>query len=189
MIIKTRKETEISDEPMRSKRLLLAGVACAAGLGGAGLAWWHTLPSAVVDPHVDAFWLLSFEQPDGSTLAMQGFKGQPLLLNFWATWCPPCVEELPLLESIWRQNHDKKLQILGLAVDQPSSVRRFLTQSQLSFPIGLAGLTGTELGRSLGNTMAALPFSVLFDVRGQVIAQKMGKLEPTDLTRWLALLT
>lgn len=188
MSTKTLKETEISAKAMKSKRLLLAGVACAAGLAGAGVAWWRMTPVPAVDANVDAFWQLSFDQPDGSPLAMQGFKGQPLLLNFWATWCPPCVEELPLLESIWRQNHDKKLQVLGLAVDQPSSVRRFLAQNQLTFPMGLAGLTGTELSRSLGNSVAALPFSVLFDARGQVVAQKMGKLEPDDLSSWLALL-
>jgi thiol-disulfide isomerase/thioredoxin len=186
--MKTPKESEMGDKVILRKRMLVAGTALAAGLAGAGLAWWRMTPVPAVDANVDAFWQLSFEQPDGSPLPMQGFRGQPLLLNFWATWCPPCVEELPLLETMWRQNHDKKLQILGLAVDQPSSVRRFLAQNQLTFPIGLAGLTGTELGRSLGNTMAALPFSVLFDARGQVVAQKMGKLEPDDLSGWLALL-
>jgi peroxiredoxin len=186
--MKTPKEDEMIDKVISKRRALLAGTAFVAGLAGAGLAWWRMTPLPAVDANVEAFWQLSFEQPDGGPLAMQGFKGQTLLLNFWATWCPPCVEELPLLESIWRQNHEKKLQVLGLAVDQPSSVRRFLTQNQLTFPIGLAGLTGTELGRSLGNTKAALPFSVLFDARGQVIAQKMGKLEPGDLSNWMALL-
>ncbi len=186
--MKTQKENEMNDQAVLQKRMWLAGAACAAGLAGAGLAWWRLTPQPPADASAEAFWQLSFEQPDGSPLAMQGFKGKPLLLNFWATWCPPCVEELPLLESIWRQNSEKQLQILGLAVDQPSSVRRFLAQNQLTFPIGLAGLTGTELGRSLGNTMAALPFSVLFNAQGWVVAQKMGKLEAADLADWLALL-
>jgi thiol-disulfide isomerase/thioredoxin len=184
--MKTLKENEMNDQAVLKKRIWLAGAACAAGLAGAGLAWWRLTPQPPADANAEAFWQLSFEQPDGSPLAMQGFKGKPLLLNFWATWCPPCVEELPLLESIWRQNSENKLQILGLAVDQPSSVRRFLAQNQLTFPIGLAGLTGTELGRSLGNTMAALPFSVLFNAQGRVLAQKMGKLEAADLADWLA---
>lgn len=179
-------ESESRPPTALNKRGLLAGVAAAAGLAGAGFAWWRMTPVTAADPMVDAFWQLSFEQPDGSPLTMQSFKGKPLLLNFWATWCPPCVEELPLLESIWRQNRDKNLQMIGLAVDQPSSVRRFLAQNQLTFPMGLAGLTGTELGRNLGNTASALPFSVLFNARGQVIAQKMGKLETHDLTDWLA---
>jgi len=184
--MKTMNNSESHPQTALNKRSLLAGVACAAGLAGAGLAWWRLTPLTATDPRVDAFWQLSFEQPDGNPLAMQSFKGKPLLLNFWATWCPPCVEELPLLEAIWRQKRDKNLQIIGLAVDQPSSVRRFLAQNQLTFPIGLAGLTGTELGRSLGNTVSALPFSVLFNARGQVLAQKMGKLEAHDLTGWLA---
>jgi thiol-disulfide isomerase/thioredoxin len=142
-------------------------------------------PDAVDDVHVQAFWQLSFEKTDGSPLPMRDFKGRPLLLNFWATWCPPCIEELPLLESMWQQNQSKNLQVLGLAVDQPSSVRRFLAQNQLTFPMGLAGLTGTELGRSLGNTLSALPFSVLFAADGRVLARKMGKLEAADLTDWL----
>ncbi len=165
----------------------LLGAACAAGLAGAGVAWWRLTPQAADPNDSDAFWQLSFDQVDGVPLRMHDFKGKPLLLNFWATWCPPCIEELPLLESIWRQNSENNLQLLGLAIDQPSSVRRFLTQNKLTFPIGLAGLTGTELARSLGNTMAALPFSVLFNARGQVVAQKMGKLESGDLPAWLTL--
>ena len=188
MSIKTVKENEMSDPTTLSKRMWLAGAACIAGLSGAGVAWWRLSPQAADDGRTQAFWQLSFDQPDGAPLNMQDFKGKPLLLNFWATWCPPCIEELPLLESIWRQKSQNNLQILGLAIDQPSSVRRFLAQNQLSFPMGLAGLTGTELGRSLGNTASALPFSVLFNARGQVIAQKMGKLEAVDLSEWMALL-
>ena len=116
---------------------------------------------------------------------MQAFKGRPLLVNFWATWCPPCIEELPLLESIWIKNGPKTLQVLGLAVDQPSSVRKFLVQQPLTFPMGLAGLNGTELGHSLGNSVNALPYSVLFNADGRIIAQKMGKLEAVDLAEWL----
>lgn len=186
--MKMQKDTDMNDPDQPTKRLWLAGVACAAGLAGAGLAWWRLTPELAEPTPADAFWQLSFDQPEGPPLAMQNFKGKPLLLNFWATWCPPCVEELPLLESIWRQNSQNHLQIIGLAIDQPSSVRRFLAQHSLSFPMGLAGLTGTELGRSLGNSMAALPFSVLFNAQGRVIAQKMGKLESADLRAWLALL-
>ena len=183
--MKKPKDSAMSDKVVRQKRILLATAACAAGLAGAGVAWWRLSPQPVTDAHADAFWQLSFDQPDGGMVAMQSFRGRPLLVNFWATWCPPCVEELPLLESIWRQNSENHLQILGLAVDQPSSVRKFLAQNQLTFPVGMAGLTGTELGRSLGNTMAALPFSVLFDAQGRIAAQKMGKLEAADLLDWI----
>lgn len=170
---------------MHKRKMLMAGVAAAAGLAGAGVAWWRLTPEAESQADSQAFWQSQFDRPEGGALSAQDFKGRPLLLNFWATWCPPCVEELPLLESIWRENKSNGFQIVGLAIDQPSSVRRFLAQNPLTFPIGLAGLTGTELGRSLGNSVAALPFSVLFDARGQVLAKKMGKLEPHDLSDWL----
>jgi peroxiredoxin len=184
--MKTLKENDMNESETSKRRMWLAAAAGAAGLAGAGVAWWRLTPATVTDANVEAFWQLSFDQTDGSPLPMRSFKGRPLLLNFWATWCPPCIEELPLLESIWQQNHSKNLQVLGLAVDQPSSVRRFLAQNQLTFPMGLAGLTGTELARSLGNTLSALPFSVLFGADGRVLARKMGKLEAADLTGWLA---
>lgn len=176
----------MTDLSEKKRKILMASVAAAAGLAGAGWAWWRLTPEPAHQADSAAFWQLQFDRPEGGSLSTQDFKGRPLLLNFWATWCPPCVEELPLLESIWLENKAKNFQVLGLAIDQPSSVRRFLGAHPLTFPIGLAGLTGSELGRSLGNSVAALPFSVLFDARGQVLAQKMGKLEPRDLNDWLS---
>ena len=163
----------------------MLSTAAAATLAGAGLAGWQYRTTQPASPELDAFWRMQFDRPDGTPLNMQSYQGRALLVNFWATWCPPCVEELPLLESIWRQNSVNHLQIVGLAVDQPSSVRKFLEKNPLTFPIGLAGLTGTGLARSLGNTVSALPFSVLLDAKGHIQAQKMGKLEASELTAWI----
>ena len=176
---------EDSEKSMRRRHWLLAGVGVSAGLAGALLAWQKFQPQGVMDEAVQNFWLQEFEKPEGGTLSFQSLRGKPLLVNFWATWCPPCIEELPLLESIWIKNGPKILQVLGLAVDQPSAVRKFLARYPLTFPMGLAGLNGTELGRSLGNSMNALPYSVLFNADGLMIAQKMGKLEAVDLAEWL----
>ena len=115
---------------------------------------------------------------------MQSFKGKPLLLNFWATWCPPCIEEFPLLDGFFRQNAANGWQVVGLAIDQPSSVRVFLERFPVKFPIGLAGLEGTELSRSLGNESGALPFSLALGASGAVLQRKLGKLKAEDLGRW-----
>ena len=164
---------------------MVGGLSVAAGLAGALVAWQKFEPHAVMDEAVLNFWMQSFERPEGGTLLMQEFQGKPLLINFWATWCPPCIEELPLIDAFYNRNKSKSLQVIGLAVDQPSMVRRYLTQKPLSFPVGLAGFNGTELGRTLGNAQSVLPFSVIFDAKGRLLAQKAGKLDQSDLDAWL----
>ena len=118
---------------------------------------------------------------------MQSFKGRPLLLNFWATWCPPCVDELPLINAFYRQNQGNQWQVLGLAVDKLDSVQAFLKRTPLDFPIGLAGLSGADLGRSLGNLTGGLPFSLVIGSDGLVRQRKLGRLREEDLDVWARL--
>ena len=115
---------------------------------------------------------------------MQTLKGRPLLLNFWATWCPPCVEELPLLDAFYRQNSAKSWQVLGLAIDQPSAVRGFLQRTPVSFPIALAGVGGTELAKAFGNSSGGLPFSVVISAAGEVLQRRIGRVTAADLAQW-----
>ena len=181
---------EPQDQPVRPdstrRRALLGAVAVTAGLAGAGVAWWrHEAPEPAA---TDALWGMRFEGPAGAAAVdMARLRGQPLLLNFWATWCPPCVEELPLLDSFFQQNKAKGWQVIGLAIDQPSAVKAFLGRLPLSFPVGLAGLDGTALGRSLGNLAGGLPFTVVFDRRSQVVQRKMGRVSTQDLAAWASL--
>jgi thiol-disulfide isomerase/thioredoxin len=162
-------------------------VAAAAGAAGAGLAWWRLRPGPVRSEAESAFWASRFDSPAGAPLALQAWQGRPLLVNFWATWCPPCVEELPLLNAFYREQSGKGWQVLGLAVDQPAAVRRFLDKLPLAFPVGMAGLAGTELARSLGNPSGGLPYSVVFDRQGQVTHRKIGKLSAAELAQWAQL--
>jgi thiol-disulfide isomerase/thioredoxin len=105
---------------------------------------------------------------------MGSFKGKPLLLNFWATWCPPCIEELPMIQTFWRDNAPQGHQVVALAIDQPSAVRRFLERQPLGFPVGLAGLEGTNVAKSLGNAAGGFAFYGVFQGRWQHLATKDG---------------
>lgn len=147
------------------------------------MAVWRLRPTGDgADPA--AFWSLSFATPQGQALATSSLRGRPLLLNFWATWCPPCVEEFPLLDAFYRENAARGWQVLGLAIDQPSAVRTFLQRTPVAFPIGMAGLEGTELSKSLGNRVGGLPFTVVFGADGSVRHRRMGRVSQDDLKHW-----
>jgi thiol-disulfide isomerase/thioredoxin len=167
-----------------SRRNLLLGTGAAAAVAGVGLSLWHFEPKAVNNIQSHPVWSQQFENPEGAVLSMSSFRGKPLLLNFWATWCPPCIEELPMINAFWREHAPNGQQVVALAIDQPSAVRRFLERQPLAFPVGLAGLEGTNLAKSLGNAAGGLPFTVFLNSNGGIWRQKMGQLTQDDLNEW-----
>jgi thiol-disulfide isomerase/thioredoxin len=175
---------------IKRRSMLFASTAVVAGLAGVGAAWWwrdrHQVPLAG-NASADPFWALEMETPDGAPLKISSLAGQPLLVNFWATWCPPCVEELPMLNRFHQEQQARGWRVLGLAVDQPSAVRAWLKKTPLDFPIVMAGLDGTELSKRMGNLTGSLPFSVAFGASGEVLRRKSGQLLPEDLARWATL--
>lgn len=170
----------------RRRTLLFAGIGAAAAVAGGAVAIWQFKGEGTgrVDP---SLWSASFDTPTGGPLAMQAFRGKPLVLNFWATWCPPCVEEMPLLDAFSRQEVGKNIQVVGLAIDQPSAVRAFLQRTPVSYPIGLAGLGGTELTKTLGNESGGLPFTIVIGAGGEVVQRRIGRVAQADLGRWAQL--
>ncbi len=167
---------------MKRRAWLLGAVAVGAGAAGAGVALWRLRASPA-----DAIWAMRFPRPDAAgALTLDESRGGPLLLNFWATWCPPCVTELPLLDRFWKEEQAHGWRVIGLAVDQAEPVRAFLRQRPVGFPIGLAGMDGVDLSRRLGNSSGALPFSVAFDASGHATQRKLGVLSGADLASWVA---
>jgi thiol-disulfide isomerase/thioredoxin len=171
---------------MKRRTLALATGGVLAATAGAGTAWWvgrRNAPSAPAG-NGDAFWPLRFERPDGSELAAVSLRGRPLLLNFWATWCPPCVEELPLLDRFEREQRAQGWRVLALAIDRAEPVRKFLDKHPLGFAVALGGAQGFELVRQLGNTAGGLPFTAIFDSAGRLVDTKLGAVTPDELSAW-----
>ncbi len=171
------------------RRWLLGASAATAALLGVGANVWRSPPSgeAAVSAPIEGFWALQWDSPQGGTVSTQSFQGRPLLINFWATWCPPCVEELPFINEFYRQNKANGWQVLGLAIDKLAPVQAFLNKSPLDFPVGMAGVSGAELGHALGNVSGSLPFSIALGSHGDVLQRKLGRLAAADFDNWLRL--
>ncbi|HSM22556.1 MAG TPA: TlpA disulfide reductase family protein, partial [Rubrivivax sp.] len=172
-------------DPSR-RRWLLGGVSAAAVAGGIGWALRQEHLRSIEGTGDDDFWSLSFPRPEGGELALATMRGRPWVLNFWATWCPPCIREMPALERFRNAHAGRGWEVVGLAVDGPTPVREFLQRVPVSFPIGLAGFGGADLGKRLGNQTGGLPFTVVFDRRGRAVQRKLGETSYDELARWAA---
>ena len=179
----------MTDPTMSSerRRWLAGGVALAAAAAGAWVAWEQTRDMSTNDEALQAFWDLQLMQPDGGQMALSSLRGKPVLVNFWATWCPPCVREMPLLNQFAQSQAARgahAVQVLGIAVDQAANVNRWIARQPLAFPVVLAGAGGVSMTRTLGNISGGLPFTIVFDAQGQVQQRKIGELSEQDLAQW-----
>lgn len=152
-----------------------ASVAVAGCAGLYGPIW--TARAAALPP--DPFYANAFPGLDDRRIGLDQYLGKPLVLNFWATWCPPCVKEMPDLEAL-HQKH-KHVQFVGLAVDTAVNVRKFGEKVQVSYPLLIAGHGGIKLMRDLGNKNGGLPFTVVFDKDGRISRQILGQVKPQEL--------
>ena len=174
-----------------SRRRLLAGAAGTAALAGVGLALWQQHRSGAkaapgVSDDLSPLWALRVDRPEGGQLALASLRGKPLLINFWATWCAPCLREMPEIDRFHREFGPRGWQVLGLAIDGLAPVREFLVRVKIGFPIGLAGLDGTDLIYRLGNPQGGLPFSVMIAANGQLLHRKLGATDFAELAAWAA---
>jgi len=133
---------------------------------------------------------VTFAQPGGGSLQIDSLKGRPTVVNFWATWCPPCREELPLLVKIharYDKKYGDKVGFLGLAVeDNVEFVGEYARAYGLKYPIAAGREPAIALMQALGNKQAGMPYTVVLDGEGRVIYAKRGLVKEKDLDQALA---
>lgn len=162
---------------------LTAGVAAAAF--GAGIAWRRSEPNDVAAGAVAALFAATFPDADGTPQPLAQWRGRPLLVNFWATWCPPCVEEMPDLQKVRDEYRGRGVEVVGLGIDRADKITAFRSKYQLTLPLLVAGAGGSELNRELGNSAGVLPFTVLLGADGRIRERQVGQVRPDQLRRWL----
>jgi thiol-disulfide isomerase/thioredoxin len=117
----------------------------------------------------------------GSTQSLQAFRHKILLVNFWATWCAPCVQEMPALSALQTELSGKEIQIIGIGIDSQEAMSEFAQQYQITYPLFGAGMSGAKLAEQFGNKQGGLPFTVLLNNSGQIVKTYLGKLDMRQL--------
>ncbi len=168
---------------------------CGVLLVFAGLAMWlgnmadDEAPGSArsdMDITYAAAMAASFPDLNGQSQPLGQWQGKLLIINFWATWCAPCVEEMPMMDTIFRKNVSKKLQIVGIAADTVVKAREFQSRTPVSYPL-LADPSGAmELSRRLGNRPGLLPHTVILAPDGSVILSKLGAFTEAELAAIVA---
>ena len=139
------------------------------------------LTAAEEQPSAAALFAATLSDIDDKPVALERYKGKPLIVNFWARWCGPCRQEIPELIAI-RHAHKGKLEVIGIGIeDKPEAVKEFAKAYNMDYPVLLAKDKGIPLMQALGNSKAGLPFTIVVDRNGQILSRKMGVMKKADL--------
>jgi peroxiredoxin len=128
---------------------------------------------------------LSLPDSAGSLQSLTQWQGKVLVLNFWATWCTPCKEEVPGLVRAQRRFASNGLQIVGIAIDSAYEVQNFAREFDINYPLMIGEIDLIEITRQLGNKTSGLPFTVILDRSGKIAHVHLGRISEEELTRQL----
>ena len=174
------------------KRTALLGVAALcllSAIAGAGAyRWWltRTTPDAAPAAQADIRPDLEVRDLNGQAHKLSEWNGKLLLVNFWATWCAPCLKEIPLLIEAQKQDGPRGLQIVGIALDETAPVQQLAEHVKINYPIMIGQMEITSAMDALGDQLGALPFSVLIGPDGRILDRTTGGLSQEELANWLS---
>ena len=173
---------------MNRRLLLSAGVAIAATVAGGytlmGRKSQNAVTPAVAGDPIPALMQLQMPDLNGATHSLAGFKGQPMVVNFWATWCAPCVKEMPELDAL--QKKYPHVRFVGIGVDSAANMQKFVEKVQVSYPLWVIGAGAIDTLRKLGNPSGGLPFTIVFNADGGINRKILGEIQPDDLDQTLS---
>jgi thiol-disulfide isomerase/thioredoxin len=176
----------------RSNLFIIAFALLGAVLGLLAGGWYQSGPRVAVPPGVtvlqpgDRRADLRLPDPDGKPRNLSEWDGQIVLVNFWATWCGPCRDEMPLLGRTGTVLAEKGLQIVGVAIDDADAVRGYLKDNPVPYPILIDESNGVDPSLIFGDTRGVLPYSVLIGRDGRILDRRAGSFNQSTLTAWLA---
>jgi thiol-disulfide isomerase/thioredoxin len=169
-----------------SLRWLFALVAVLAALAGTAL-WLAARPpseTVAIEAAPGAVWAASFRDLEGKPHALGEFQGRIMVLNFWATWCAPCREEMPGFQRL-QGRWPGKVQFVGVSAEDAAKVAPFARSLGITYPLWVGGDEVAELSKRLGNSRSVLPHTVVLDEAGRVVAVKVGAYREADLAEIL----
>ena len=167
----------------RRQLIIICEVSLLALFGGVLTSQWISKTGLASDASVKAFFGHPWQTPDGKLANLNEWQGKVLVVNFWASWCPPCVEEMPALDHLQQEYLQKNVLFVGIGIDSPSNIREFLKNTPVSYPIVIGGLEGSNVSKQMGNTQGALPYTVIIDARGRSVYTKLGKIDEDELNK------
>lgn len=166
---------------MTRKSLLLIPLAVAALAAGVWLAQARYAPQPPAAPVAAEFWTLAFPDLAGQPQTMAQWRGQVVVLNFWASWCAPCREEMPDFAALRAQYRANGVEFVGIAIDSPGRVASFLRDYPVDYPILIGEGAATNLAERLGNPSGALPYTIVIDRDGRIAMSHLGRLHRDTL--------
>jgi thiol-disulfide isomerase/thioredoxin len=168
---------------MSRQNWLIAGVALLALAAGLGVATWLRQPGPAEPGAAEI--LLTTPLPDlrNQSQTLDRHRGKILVVNFWATWCPPCREEIPFFIEAQTKFGPEGLQFVGIALDDSRQVAGFVQEYAINYPILIGGINESEILRKLGNPGGGLPYTLIYDRNGKLLEKIIGGLDKARLER------
>jgi thiol-disulfide isomerase/thioredoxin len=164
---------------------LIAAVAIVSASAGAAYHWWSGGGAAGRDAAsrgvADRVFAARLTDLQGGAPTLEQWRGRVVVVNFWATWCAPCREEIPGFVRLQERYGARGLQFVGIAFDQPDKVTEFAREFRMNYPLLVGGVETMELLREAGNRAGVLPYTLVIDRRGNVVSREPGGVKEAKL--------